>query len=272
MPPLLEREPQLSQLAAAMAEAEAGAGRMVLIVGEAGIGKSSLVEHVARAQAPGRALLGTCDPLGTPQALAPFLELAGGLEPALPAELTTSATPGPRLFEALSRAPRMLIVEDVHWADQATLDVLRYLGRRMTRLPALILATFRSEDAAAGSPLSVVLGDLATAAGVSRMELPPLSLAATRVLSGGDAVLLHRRTSGNPFFIRELMASGGMDLPATVRDAVMARASRLSATARAALEAAAVAGTRTPEARLVALLDRDGTPRWGMEEAMWSGS
>ncbi len=117
----------------------------------------------------------------------------------------------------------------------------------------------------------VVLGDLATAAGVSRMELAPLSLAATRVLAGGDAVLLHRRTGGNPFFIREVMASGGMDVPATVRDAVMARASRLSAAARAALEAAAVAGTRTPEARLGALLDRDGTPRWGMEEAMWSG-
>jgi len=84
-------------------------------------------------------------------------------------------------------------------------------------------------------------------------------------------VLLHRRTGGNPFFIREVMASGGMDVPATVRDAVMARASRLSAAARAALEAAALAGTRTPEARLAALLERDGTPRWAMEEVMWSG-
>src|SRR5262245_8036097 len=271
VPPLLERESQLRQLATAMAEAEAGAGRMVLIGGEAGIGKSSLVEHVARSQPPGRALLGTCDPLGTPQALAPFLELAGGLEATLAAELSSSAAPGPRLFEALSGAPRLLVVEDVHWADQATLDVLRYMGRRVTRLPALILATFRSEDAAAGSPLAVLLGDLATAAGVSRMELAPLSLAATRVLAGGDAVLLHRRTGGNPFFIREVMASGGMDVPATVRDAVMARASRLSPAARAALEAAAVAGTRKPEARLAALLDRDRTPRWGMEEAMWAG-
>jgi DNA-binding CsgD family transcriptional regulator len=271
MPPLLEREQQVRQLVAAMAEARAGEGRMVLIGGEAGIGKSSLVEHFSRAQPPGRTLLGTCDPVGMPQALAPFLEFAGRLEPVLTLQLPSSSAPGPRLFAALSTVPRLLIVEDVHWADQATLEVLRYLGRRVTRLPALILATFRGEDAAAGSPLSVVLGDLATAAGVSRMELTPLSLAATRVLAGGDAVLLHQRTGGNPFFIREVIASGGLDVPVTVRDAVMARASRLSAAARAALEVAAVAGPRTPEARLVTLLDRDSTPRWGMEEAMWSG-
>jgi len=169
VPPLLEREPQLRHLAAALAEAGAGDGRMVLIGGEAGLGKSSLVEHLARMRAPLRALLGTCDPQAQP--LAPFLELAGALEPSLPAELSSSATPAPRLFAALSSAPHLLIVEDVHWADQATLDVLRYLGRRVTRLPALILATFRSEDAAIGS----LLGDLATAAGVSRMELAPLS-------------------------------------------------------------------------------------------------
>ncbi|HEY4027521.1 MAG TPA: LuxR C-terminal-related transcriptional regulator [Candidatus Dormibacteraeota bacterium] len=271
MLPLLERDSQLSQLRAAMAEAEGGDGRMMLIGGEAGVGKSSLVEHLGRTQTPRKALFGICDPVGTPPALGPLLEVAGGLEPGLPAELLSSAAPGLSLFAALAAAPSLVIVEDVHWADQATLDVLRYLGRRVTRLPALILATFRSEDAGVGSPLGVLLGDLATAPGVVRMELPPLSLAATRVLVGGDAELLHRRTGGNPFFIREVMAGGGMDVPATVRDAVMARASRLSTAARAALEAAAVAGTRTPAARLAALLGRDGTPRWGMEEAMWSG-
>ena len=254
-----------------MAAAEAGDGRMLLIGGEAGIGKSSLVERFAQTRTSRAALIGTCDPVGTPPALAPLLELAGGLEPGLPAELSSAPAPGPRLFEALAAAPRLLIVEDVHWADQATLDVLRYLGRRVTRLPALILATFRSDDGRIGPPLGVLLGDLATAHGVARMELPPLSLAATRVLAGGDAELLHRRTGGNPFFIREVMASGGMEVPATVRDALMARVSRLSTAARAALEAAAVAGTRTPASRLAALLDRDGTPRWGMEEAMWSG-
>jgi DNA-binding CsgD family transcriptional regulator len=269
-PTLLEREPQLDRLAAAMASAEAGDGSMLLVRGEAGIGKSSLVAHFARAQ-PGRALLGVCDPLGTPQALGPFLELAGDLDATLPARLRSSSAPGPLLFEALSAAPRLLTLEDVHWADQATLDVLRYLGRRVTRIPTLVVATFRPEDAPPGSPLSVLLGDLATAPGTHRMELAPLSVAAIRVLAGGDAELLHRRTGGNPFFVREVMAGGGVDVPATVRDAVMARASRLSAAARSALEAASVAGARTPEARLVRLLDRDGTPRWAVEEAMWSG-
>ncbi len=271
LPPLLEREPQLRQLAATMASAEAGDGSLVLVCGEAGIGKSSLVAQFARAQPPGRALLGICDPLGTPQALGPFLELAGDLEPALVPRLRSSSAPGPLLFEALSAEPHLLTLEDMHWADQATLDVLRHLGRRVTRLPTLILATFRPEDAPAGSSLSVLLGDLATAPGVHRMELEPLSLAATRVLAGGDAELLHQRTGGNPFFIREVIASGGIDVPATVRDAVIARASRLSAASRSALEAAAVAGTRTPEARLLRFLDRDGTPRWAVEEAMWSG-
>jgi DNA-binding CsgD family transcriptional regulator len=268
---LLEREPQVRELAAAMASAEAGDGGLVLVCGEAGIGKSSLVAHFARTQPPGRALLGICDPLGTPRALGPFLELAAELEPALPPRLRESTAPGPLLFEALATSPRLLILEDVHWADQATLDVLRYLGRRVTRLPTLIVATFRPEDAPPGSPPSVLMGDLATAPGVHRMELEPLSLDAIRVLAGGDAELLHHRTGGNPFFVREVLASGGADVPATVRDAVVARASRLSAAARSALEAASVAGTRTPEARLVRLLDRDDTPRWAVEEAMWSG-
>jgi DNA-binding CsgD family transcriptional regulator len=269
--PLVEREPQLDTLAAAMASAEASDGSLLLVRGEAGIGKSALVSHFARTQPPGRALLGICDPLGTPRALGPFLELAAELEPALPARLQESAAPGPLLFEALSTSPHLLTLEDVHWADQATLDVLRYLGRRVTRLPTLVVATFRPEDAPPTSPVSVLLGDLATAPGVHRIELEPLSVAAIRVLAGGDAELLHRRTGGNPFFVREVLTGGGVDVPATVRDAVMARASRLSAAARSALEAASVAGSRTPEARLARLLEVDGTPRWAVQEAMWSG-
>jgi len=271
LPSLLEREQQLAELAAAMAAAEAGDGSLVLIGGEAGIGKSSLVAHFARSQPAGRALLGVCDPLSTPQALGPFLELAGQLDPALPPRLRAATAPGPPLLDALARSPRLVTLEDVHWADQATLDVLRYLGRRVTRLPMLLLATFREDEAPPGRPLSVLLGDLATAPGVHRMEVGPLSLAATRLLAGGDAELLHQRTGGNPFFIREVMASGGTEVPATVRDAVMARASRLSADARSALEAAAVAGSRTPETRLLRLLAREGTPRWALEEPMWSG-
>ena len=254
-----------------MASAVTGEGSMVLVHGEAGIGKSSLVGHFAGTQPQGVALLGICDPLGTPRALGPFLELAGGVRQGLAAELGSCSAPGRLLFEALSERPRVLTLEDVHWADQATLDLLRYLGRRVTRLPTLILVTFRGEDVPPGSPLRVLLGDLASAPGVERMDLEPLSLGATRTLAGGDAELLHRRTGGNPFFIREVIASGRMDVPATVRDAVMARASRLSGAARSALEAAAVAGTRTPQTRLVRLLDRDGTPRWAIEEAMWSG-
>jgi predicted ATPase len=105
MPPLLERESQLSQLMTAMAAARTGDGGMLLIGGEAGIGKSCPVERFARAPAPRAALIGTCDPVGTPPALAPLRELAGGLEPRLADELSSAPAPGPRLFEALAAAP-----------------------------------------------------------------------------------------------------------------------------------------------------------------------
>jgi predicted ATPase len=91
VPPLLEREAQLGELAAAMAAAADGEGSMVVVGGEAGIGKSSLVAHLTRLQPPGTALLGACDPLGTPQALAPFIELAGELEATLPQQLRSSS-------------------------------------------------------------------------------------------------------------------------------------------------------------------------------------
>jgi DNA-binding CsgD family transcriptional regulator len=154
-----------------------------------------------------------------------------------------------RIRGTLTAAPTLLILEDVHWADEATLDVLRFLGRRLDGAPLLIVATFRSEETGGDHPLTVVRGDLATLPGVIRMQLPALTVAGVRaLLAGAESALdpgrLHERTGGNPFYVTEVLAAGDGEVPATVRDAVLARVARLPAAAREVAAAAAVLGRR----------------------------
>jgi DNA-binding CsgD family transcriptional regulator/tetratricopeptide (TPR) repeat protein len=144
------------------------------------------------------------------------------------------------------RRPTLVVIEDVHWADDASLDLLRFLGRRLGSIHALVIATYRDDEVGPRHPLQLVLGDLATAPAVSRIALPPLSVDAVRKLAAGsdlDTVALHHQTGGNPFFITEVLATSLPGIPATVRDAVLARAARLSAASRAVLDAAAVVGS-----------------------------
>ena len=158
----------------------------------------------------------------------------------------------------------MLVLEDMHWADEGTLDVLRLLGRRMEGVPALAVATFRDDEP---GPLRVVLGELATAIGVVRLELPPLSAEAVRTLAephGVDADALHRSTGGNPFYVTEVLSAPAAAIPATVRDAVLARAARLSPPARELLERLAmIPGSAEPE-----LIDAADEP---LDECLLSG-
>jgi DNA-binding CsgD family transcriptional regulator/tetratricopeptide (TPR) repeat protein len=205
-------------------------GRLILIGGEAGVGKTALV----RAFADGRNVLwGACDPLHTPRPLGPLVDI--GLSESSPPALATA------LLERLREEPgTVLVLEDVHWADEGTLDVLRLLGRRIEGVPSLAIATFRDDEPA---PLRVVLGELTTAAGVERIKLPPLSADAVRALAephGVDAADLHRSTGGNPFYVTEVLGAPTAAIPATVRDAVLARAARLTAPARELLERLAV--------------------------------
>jgi predicted ATPase len=174
---------------------------------------------------------------------------AAGSDPALQALLYGSQDRH-ELFLAfvdlLARRPSVAVLEDVHWADDATLDLLRYAGRRIARTHSLLVASYRSDEVIPAHPLRGVLGDLATT-GAVRMAVQPLSLAAARSLAKGqgvDAIDLHGKTGGNPFFVTEALAAGGSGVPATVQDAVLARAARLSRSARAVLDAAAVAGPR----------------------------
>jgi len=136
-------------------------------------------------------------------------------------------------------APALLIIEDVHWADTATLDLIRFLGRRIARVRALILITYRDEEVDARSPVRTVLGE-APVGSVERMTLEPLSLAAVMSLAakaGRRAEELYALTAGNPFLVTEALAVEG-DVPTeAVRDSTLARASRLCESARVVLEA-----------------------------------
>jgi DNA-binding CsgD family transcriptional regulator len=229
----------------------------VLIAGEAGIGKTALVRAFC---ADRRALATACDALYTPRPLGPFVDLAeevaGEFADVLEADPAHGELVAALGGELRRRAPAILVLEDLHWADEATLDVLRLLARRIESLPALLVGTYRDDELDRGHPLRTVLGELPAAA-VERLALPPLSVAAVGELAGEarvDAGELHRHTAGNPFFVTEVLAGDG-EIPATVRDAVLARVVRLDGAARALLDAVAILPLRAELWLLEALVD-----------------
>ena len=157
---------------------------------------------------------------------------------------------GARPYEAFSalaaelrrEQPTILVLEDVHWADEATFDLLRIAARRIELAPALILVTYRDDELDWTHPLRVLVGELATSPAIRRLQVPPLSVEAVAELAapyGVDPVELHRKTGGNPFFVTEALAAGA-EIPATVRDAVLARADRLGECARRLLDAVSI--------------------------------
>ena len=250
---LLERDGLLAQLDARWSQACAGPGQLVFIEGEAGIGKTSVLRAFAasvRAHAP--VYWGACEAMATPRPLGALDDIAIDSGGKLSIAHDGSGERH-RLFVAfvdlLAERPALAVLEDVHWADEATLDLLRYAGRRIARTRSLLVASFRNDEVTPVHPLRAVLGDLATA-GAPRLAPQPLSLAAVQSLSAGtgvDATALHKQTAGNPFFVTEVLAATAkaeQGVPATVQDAVLARAGRLSPSARAVLDAAAVAGPR----------------------------
>jgi DNA-binding CsgD family transcriptional regulator len=271
---LLERETFFKDLKEWMRAAAGGTGGIAFVSGEAGVGKTVLLRTFAQAvEGIARVAIGACDPLATPRPLGPLLDM-GRVAVGATQRLTDGASRA-EVFAALlgdlGEAATLVIFEDAQWADEATLDLLQYLGRRLHTTRALLVVTFRDEEVGRGHPLTTVLGDLATLPSVRRMTLPPLSAAAVRRLaqgSGLDPDDLHRRTGGNPFFVTEVLASGARGIPMTVRDAVLARASRLSPPARRVLDAAAVIGVRLEPGLVDAVV---GTDAAALDECVRAG-
>ena len=272
---LLERGGELAVLDECLGMVRASSrGCLVLVSGEAGIGKTALLRRFCEASGgSARVLWGGCDSLFTPRALGPLLDIAqltgGELARSLESGARPSVVAAVLMREAGRRAPTIVVFEDVHWADEATLDVLGLLGRRIESFPALLVATYRDELDRA-HPLRVVLGELPSGR-VRRLQLLPLSSSAVATLAereGADAEQLYRQTGGNPFFVTEVLATGGEEMPQSVRDAVLARASRLSSAARTLLEAVAIA---PPQCELWLLEALAGGALERLEECLASG-
>ena len=261
---LIEREAYLAALGEHLGSAVGGHGRLVLVGGEAGVGKTSLVRAFAEEQAgKARVVWSACDGLFTPEPLAPLDELAPGLDRTSGRREVFAAA-----LEELGSRSTIAVVEDAHWADEATLDLLRYLGRRLDGTTALLIATYRDDEIGPQHPLRLVLGDVESA---RRIALPPLTEDGVRALAEGsdvDAHELFRQTGGNPFFVTEVLAAGGTGVPSSVRDAVLARAARLDPLARRILDAAAVVGLETDLALLEGIV---GEPLRSLDECLAAG-
>ncbi len=273
---LLERSSELSSLAGWLEAVANSSGRLVLVRGEAGIGKTTLLrEFCERNRDAARILWGACEPLATPPPLGPFFEVAeatgGELEELVSGAARPHEVTAALIRELAGRRATVLVLDDLHWADEATLDVLRLLARKVESVPALVLASFRDDELDRTHPLALVLGELTSARSVSRLSVPLLSRDAVRRLAAPhqiDPEELYRQTNGNPFFVSEALAAGIDTVPSTVRDAVLARMARLSEPARRLLEAVAVAAPQVEVWLLEALapseLDR-------LEECLASG-
>ena len=274
---LLERSAALGTMDGYLADiADTARGRVVLVGGEAGIGKTALVRRFcAEHSNSAHVLWGACDSLFTPRPLGPLLDVAettGGeldqlvREGARPHEVAAAL-----MNELADRAPAILVLEDLHWADEATLDVLRLVTRRIEAVPALIVATYRDDELDRSPLLRIVLGEVARAERAARLDLDQLSPAAVAELArpyGVDSGPLYETTSGNPFFVSEVLAGGGDGIPNSVRDAVLARAAHLSPEARTVLDAVAVVPPQAELGLLDALVPDGGD---GTEECLASG-
>ena len=242
---LLERDQLLRELRDAARATAARGGRVVVLEGESGVGKTSALRALAaRPESGARVLWGACDALATPRPLGPLVDMARRGASAT-AERLAAGAPIHDVFDAFLSdlgTPTVAVMEDLHWADEATLDLLRFVGRRIGGTRSLLLGSLRDDEVGADHPLRAVLGDLATS-GLIRLRLEPLSMDGVAQLASGHAVdpaELHRATGGNPFYVTEVLAQPGAAVPPSVRDAVLTRVQRLPAGARDLLEAVSV--------------------------------
>ncbi|GAA5211454.1 AAA family ATPase [Microbacterium kyungheense] len=242
---LFERAPQLDALADAIARGTvadgAASGSVVTVAGDAGAGKTSLVT-AALAGVPEdvRVLRAACDPLSTPRPLGPVRDVQAALGDPVEADSLLGAEA--RFAALVSAAPTVLVIDDAQWIDAASVEVLRFLMRRIEALPVVLVIAHR--DVPLGHTLLALLGDIARMDTATRVAAPPLSVDAVRELlgdGGPDAAHVRALTGGNPFFVAEIARSPGDELPPTVRDAVIASTTGLSGAELEALQLIATA-------------------------------
>jgi DNA-binding NarL/FixJ family response regulator len=255
---LVERDAELAALGAAWTQARSGRGAFVVVVAESGCGKTSLVERFAASLAGQTMLLwGACDPLVTPRPLGPILDVRAQLAPNARALLDGSGQAHDiytAIYQHLCEQPCLLVIEDLHWSDQGTIELLRFLLRRIKSTPSMVVCTMR-DDIEYSDVQRELLDDVARSADATRLELTPLSKSALAQLVGNDqaAEELFALTAGNPFFVNEMLQHGSQHLPATVRDAILARTVGVSDAARELLDLLVCSPEGIPDRVLPAL-------------------
>jgi DNA-binding NarL/FixJ family response regulator len=318
------RTVEMGRLDAALDRAEQGRPQVVLLAGDAGIGKTRLLQAVAdRARRRGtRVLMGASVELGDiglaylpvvdalrqladdpaeaellagVAATAPGLgRLLPGIGPAGPVGgLAVDGLDQLQVLDAVravlvgrsERSPVVLVLEDLHWADRATRDLVAFLARTMRSGRVTLVASYRSDELHRRHPLRPLLAELVRLPGVERLELAPFSRAelaehleavAGAPLPAGQVEAVYARSEGNPFYAEQLLAAGAADadaeLPATLADVLLARVEGLSEPAQQVVRVAAVAGRRVPH-RLLAQVDggREADLERGLREAIDAG-
>ncbi len=279
---LLERETQRAIINDTFKQVRAGQGAIVLVSGEAGIGKTSFVTGFAESQRPfARILWGACDPLVTPRPLGPIYDIAlRDLPPLL--DLLNSGADWFASAAALqkilieSSTPTIVVLEDIHWVDEATMDLIKYLGRRVQQAKTLFILTYRDDEIGSKHKLRSVLGNLPSQHTI-RLHLDPLSKKAVETIArkkNRSSRGIYEATRGNPFFVTEVLRSqegiipAAGDIPVTVRDYVLTRAAQLSNPARDLLEAASIFPGQAELWLLEAILQRDP---FAVDECVESG-
>ena len=257
---LLERDDVLQRLEKLLAGARDGEGRAVLVRGEAGIGKTSAVRaFIDSIDEDAHILWGGCDDLVTARPFGPVWDMVLD-EPSLEDVLR-----GPdrhEVFAAVldlmgrSLRPTVVVIEDIHWADEATLDLVKFIGRRIDRTHGLLVLTYRDGQVPDDRPLRVALADVPASA-LERIALEPLSAAAVSELAtaaGETPEGLWETTGGNPFFVTEVLGGQRDVVPGSVRDAVVGRVALLTASGRALVDLVSVVPSRAELALVEAVL------------------
>jgi DNA-binding CsgD family transcriptional regulator/tetratricopeptide (TPR) repeat protein len=254
---LWEREGALAGLEAELKRSAAG-GRVALVAGEAGIGKSSVVaEFTHRAATTARVLWGACDQLVTPRAFGPLHDI-GRTTGGVLAQRLAAAEPPEQVYTAFldvltdreQRHRPVVVVEDAHWADEATLDWLTFLGRRIAQVPALLVVTYRDDEVGPEHPLRRVLAALPrdVVARVPVEALSPDLVVAEARRAGHDPALVRKLAGGNPLLVTELLKDSSGAVPTAVQDLILERLRRLPPEARDLAHLVSVVPTRAEAA------------------------
>lgn len=226
---LIERDRFLHLMQSKFENIAAGEGHCIFVSGEAGIGKTALIKAFCKElKTRCNIYQGTCDALFTPRPLAALYDILLQARHDLPenigdiADRTAFFT---KFFQALKNQSEtsLIVFEDIHWADEATLDFIKFLARRITQLQCLFILTYRDEEVHSRHPLRTVLGQL-NSDSFTRMKLFPLSkqavekMAADKGYSGEDVYSI---TGGNPFYLNEILVGNSTGVPDNIKDSIL---------------------------------------------------